>query len=53
MLQTIADELNAEEQRATRGVKTLNKMLKEHVYICGVSRKNPCPESFIKCANAG
>lgn len=53
MLQTIADELNAEGQRATRGVKTLNKMLKDHVYICRVSRKNPRPESFIKCANAG
>ena len=53
MLQTIADELNAEGQRTTRGVKTLNKMHKDHVYICGVSRKNPRPESFIKCANAG
>jgi len=24
-----------------KGAETLNKMLKNHVYICGVSRKNP------------
>ena len=52
-MQAIADELNTEGQRTTRGVKTLNEVLKNHVYICGVGRKNLRPESFIKCANAG
>jgi len=30
-MQAIADELNVKGRRTTRGVKTLNKMLKSHV----------------------
>lgn len=49
------DSRRAERRRAAydKGVKTLDKVLKDHVYICGVSRKNALSESFIKCANAG
>ena len=49
----IFNELNAEVQHMTRSIKTLNKIPKNHVYICGVGRKNPQPELLLKCANAG
>lgn len=52
-MKAIAVELNTEGQRTTRDVKTLNKMRKNCAYICGIGRKNPRPESFVKCANAG